>query len=135
MRPHHIGYAVQSIDSAQAEFAALGFQNSEVVEDISRGVSIAFAFRDGYRVELVSPLGAGSPIDAILRKSGTSAYHMCFETEDIVSKANELLQRGYVQVIAPAPAPALGGALVSFLYSKSVGLIELVEIAETENPL
>jgi hypothetical protein len=44
-------------------------------EDKDRDIFIAFGELDGYRVELVAPMGEGSPVDMYLSKIGPTTYH------------------------------------------------------------
>ena len=68
---HHIGYAVKDIDKAIDKFASLGYIIPEKKEDVSRNVTIVFAEKDGYCVELISPLCSEkpSPVDSILKNN------------------------------------------------------------------
>lgn len=62
----HIGYAVKDIEKAREKFESLGFVFGEKVVDWSRNLSIQFGNKDGYRIELVSPISCGSPVDGVL---------------------------------------------------------------------
>lgn len=130
MRLHHVGYAVRDLDAAEAAFAKLGHQISARTDDTVRQVRISWAVLDGIRVELVAPLSPGSPVDGVLDKLGPTPYHLCYQVPEIAEALSALRADGYLPLSAPAPAPAIGGALVVFLYSRVLGLIELVEIPE-----
>jgi len=128
MKVHHIGYAVKEIDEAVKKFRDLGYVVEDKIEDESRKVVIAFARNNDVLVELVAPMGEGSPVDGILDKNGAAPYHICYEVHNIEEACKELKKEGWTVLIKPAPAPAINGALVVFLYNRIVGLIELVEI-------
>ena len=126
MRIDHIGYAVKSIEKAKKSMEALGYRFEPTVEDHDRNIYIAFGELDGYRLELVAPIGEGSPVDSHLSKLGPTPYHICYRSDSIESDIERLKGRFKVTV-PPAPAVAFGNKRVVFLYSLSVGLIEIVE--------
>ena len=126
----HIGWAVPSIDSALPSFGLLGFfARGQVYADTERKVSLLI-LKDskGNTIELVEPLGVDSPVTNLLAKNGAMTYHVCFSTKrdswDEYKK--ELQKEGFVPLSSPSAAPALGGYDVVFLYSKKIGLIEII---------
>jgi len=128
MKVHHVGYAVKSIEDARKEFELLGFRcESETVLDNVRKVRILFMTNDTCRIELIEPNENGSRIDNILKKGGSSPYQICYESEDIENDTKLLKQSGFTTISNISPAPALENKKVCFLYSKDVGIIELVE--------
>ena len=127
MRIDHIGYAVKNIDKAKKAMAVLGYLFEETVEDKDRNINIAFGEMDGYRVELVAPMSEGSPVDMHLSKIGPTPYHICYKSNDIESDIEGLQANRFKVSIPLAPAIAFGNKRVVFMYSLSVGLIEIVE--------
>ena len=127
MRIDHIGYAVKNIDKAKKSMEVLGYIFGETVEDQDRNVIIAFGEMDGYRVELVAPMSEGSPVDMQLSKIGPTPYHICYQSNDIESDIERLQANRFKVSIPLAPAIAFGNKRVVFMYSLSVGLIEIVE--------
>lgn len=127
MRVDHIGYAVKSIDAAKKSMEVLGFQFGETVEDMDRNIYISFGEFDGYKVELVAPRGKGSPVDAHLSKIGAAPYHICYRSDDIEADIERLKANSFKVLASPAPAIAFHNKRVVFLYSLSLGLIEIVE--------
>ena len=128
MKVHHVGYAVKSIEDARKEFELLGFRcESEAVLDSVRKVRILFMTNDRCRIELIEPNESGNPIESILKKVGSSPYHICYESEDIESDARLLKEKGFRVISDVSEAPALGNKNVCFLYSKDIGIIELVQ--------
>ena len=131
MRIDHIGYAVKNIDKARKQMIAMGYSFEPTVIDEDRNIYIAFASMDGYRVELVSPLKQPgheeSPVDQILSKSGPSPYHICYASTDIEEDIKKLQNNRFKVIIPLAPAVAFDGRRVVFMYSLSLGLIEIVE--------
>lgn len=130
LKVHHIGYAVKNIDKAINVFSTLGYTVYQKTDDKERNVTIAFAEKSGYCVELISPLSEGSPVDNVLKKSGASPYHICYETVSIKDTLECLEKEKFVVISEVGPAPAIGNSNVVFLYNKVMGLIELVEISD-----
>lgn len=127
MRIDHIGYAVKNIDKAKKSMEALGYCFEPTVEDNARNIYIAFGELDGYRVELVAPMSEGSPVDVHLFKIGPTPYHICYRSTDIEADTEKLKASRFKVSIPLAPAIAFNNKRVVFLYSLSVGLIEIVE--------
>lgn len=126
----HIGWAVHSIDKAARSFEFLGFNPcNDICDDMFRGVRILL-MKDSYGnvIELVEPAKDGSPVSNILQKTGPVPYHVCFSVsvQDYESFAKKMLAEGFVELRKPEEAPALGGSDVAFLYSRNIGLIEVV---------
>lgn len=128
MKIDHVGYAVRDIEKAKQSFIDLGFVFQETIVDKDRSISISFGEMDGYRIELVSPIkGIVSPVDMILSKLGPAPYHFCYTTDNIEAAIKKLKASKFKVSVPLAPAIAFGNKRVVFLYSLSVGLIELVE--------
>lgn len=127
MKVHHTGYAVKNIEKARESFQALGYRFGKRTEDAARNVWVMFGENGDSRIELISPLSPGSPVDDILRKNGCMPYHICYETADLEKEAERLQRAGFRMIREPEPACALQGRRVAFFMSLSAGLIELVE--------
>lgn len=127
MRVDHIGYAVKDIEKAKKSMEALGYEFGPTVEDKDRNVSIAFGEMGGYRVELVAPMSEGSPVDMQISKIGPTPYHICYKSDDVEADIARLKQSHFKVTIPLAPAIAFNNKRVVFMYSLSVGLIEIVE--------
>ena len=127
MKIDHIGYAVKNIDKAKKQMEALGFVFEGTISDTDRNIYLAFGEMCDYRVELVAPISDGTPVDAFLEKIGPTPYHICYKSNEIEADIERLQQKRFKVTIPLAPAVAFGGKRVVFLYSLSVGLIEIVE--------
>lgn len=130
LKIHHIGYLVKRIEKAIKAFEDLGF----VVEkpskiDSTRNVSIAFLIKDGYRIELVSPISEESVVFNLLKKYKNSPYHICYESDkgNFEHDIELLINQGYVAIDKPTPAPCIDGRRVVFLMNPSLGMVELLE--------
>lgn len=127
MRVDHIGYAVKNIDKAKKTMETLGFRFEKTVEDRDRNIYISFGELDGCKVELVAPMAKGSPVDMHLSKIGAAPYHICYRSDDIEADIERLKTNAFKVFIPLAPAIAFDNKRVVFLYSLSVGLIEIAE--------
>lgn len=133
MKIHHIGYAVKRHDRAEEVFRQLGYVIGKRTHDEGRNVVISFAENDGQLIELVSPASPGSPVDGVLSKLGPTAYHICHIVDDVDAALVELAGQGWRALGEPSPAPAINYAKVVFLYHKTVGLMELVELRSADD--
>lgn len=129
MKIDHIGYAVKKIDRAIDAFQKLGYKFDGIVDDIDRNVKLAFGIKDGYRIELVSPLDKKneSPVDPYLSNTVGTPYHICYESEAFEEDLENLKIQGYKVVIDPQPAVAFDGRRVVFMMNIGFGLMEIVE--------
>lgn len=130
MEIHHVAYAVSNIEKALAVFETLGCDiESPLVEDMQRDVAIQFITFGGYRIELVAPLSDDAPVSPYLKnnKGAGCPYHICYEVDSISESVDELKKSGLMKISNIAPAPAIDGRDVVFLYNRKIGLIELVE--------
>ncbi len=127
LKVHHIGYLVKKIGKAVKTFQSLGYQiEQDTVLDEIRKVEICFLTKDGYRVELISPVSEDSVAAGLLKKYKNSPYHICYEADDPEAACQELTQNGFTAIDTPTPAPALNGRNVVFLMSPIIGMIELL---------
>ena len=128
MKFHHIGYAISSLAESLDIFLSLGYKKvSKTERDELRKVEILFVENDGVLVELISPLSSDSPISNVLKRVGNSAYHICYEVDNINSKIAELRKMRFIVVEKPTQAIAINNRRVAFLYNPKYGLLELLE--------
>lgn len=124
---HHIGYLVKKIEKAKQTFESLGYHvEQDTVYDDIRKVDICFLNKDGYRVELVSPVSPDSVVAGLVKRYKNCPYHICYETGDYETACARLLAEGFLAIDTPTPAPALGGRQVRFFTSPLIGMIELL---------
>lgn len=128
LKVHHIGYLVKKMDAAIHSFQNLGYQIlQETVYDDIRKVDICFLEKDGYCVELVSPVSDTSVVFGLMKRFKNSPYHICYETTDFEKDYQELINSGFIAIDTPTPAPALQNQEVVFLTNASIGMIELLK--------
>jgi len=127
-RFHHIGYVTDSIDSTSEMYIKAGYESTIVIEDTIQHVNICFLTKEGFpTIELIEPADEKSSVNKLLKKNGVSPYHVCYEVDDINVAFEELVEvQGYTPLFRPVEAIALENRLISYLYHKTTGLIELV---------
>lgn len=126
---HHLGIACEDIDETASHYIPMGYTQSETVIDPLQNIKIAFLSHPSMPlIELLAPVDENSPVVEILKKNGTTPYHICYSVEDLDKTMKELRSSRYIIVSKPKVANAMGGRRVAFLYHKAVGLIELVEV-------
>lgn len=127
LKVHHIGYLVKKIDAATRSFENLGYHivQEKVYDDI-RKVDICFLEKDGYCIELVSPVSEDSIVYRLLKRYKNCPYHICYETGDFEKDYATLVSNGFIAIDEPTPAPALQNREVVFLSSPLMGMIELL---------
>ncbi len=136
-RLRHVGVAVPALAPAEESLCKLfGYRViSGPFQDPIQRVAVSFltqADDDVAEVELIAPLSADSPVQAMLKKNGGGAYHLCFETSDMEAALEHARSLGCIVVSAPAPAVAFAGRRIAWIYTASRQLFELVEADDTE---
>jgi len=127
-RFHHIGYAVNSIETTAEYYVRAGWFLSDIQIDETQNARIAFLSKtDMPLIELIAPVDENSPIVKTLEKNGVSTYHICYEVDDIDATVAELRKQKYIPLFNPIEAIALDNKKICYLYNKNVGLIEIVE--------
>lgn len=131
MKVHHIGYLIEEIKESISGFIELGYViEKDIIFDNYRNIYIAFLSNNGYCVELIQPTDEAPGLKKMLRKTGNTPYHICYETTDIQQSISNLQQKGYIVMQQQAIAPAIENMKVAFLMNANIGIIELLEIKE-----
>ena len=131
-RLNHVGVATPSIEGSIALYRdLLGATRIGAPFDLpAQGVRVCFVDLPNTQIELIEPLGEGSPIHGFMaRNPGGGQHHLCFEVPDIAAARAELVSRG-ARVLGE-PRIGAHGTLVQFLHPKDMGgvLVELMESA------
>ncbi|GLQ08933.1 methylmalonyl-CoA epimerase [Devosia yakushimensis] len=136
-RLNHIAIAVPDLAAAAAKYRdQLGAQAGPVQALPEHGVSVVFIDTGNTKVELLEPLGEGSPIGGFLAKNpGGGMHHICFEVPDLAAAVG-VLTSGGARMLGEAKIGAHGRPVV-FLHPKDFDgtLIELEEVAPVRHPL
>ncbi len=125
---HHVGIAAESIERTAALFMEAGYKMTNIIFDPKQNVNISFLEKNGSPLlELVEPVDEKSPVRNILSKVGVSAYHFCYEVEDLEDSITQLRKKRFMLLVKPVETVAFNGRKICFLYHKETGLIELLE--------
>lgn len=124
---HHIGYVTYNLEITSELYIAAGYSMSEIITDTIQNVKVCFLNKGGNpRIELIEPVDEFSSVNKILKKSGVSPYHICYEVEDILVAYDALCELGYIPLFRPVEAIALENKLICYMFKKEIGYIELV---------
>ncbi len=124
---HHLGVAVEDLDEALQTYEDLFGARIEQRETMpEQGVEAAAVLVGDGRVELLSSLGAETPVGKFLSKRGPGMHHVAYEVADLPGALAELDDRA--ELIDREPKPGLYGMQVAFVHPDSVHgvLVELV---------
>jgi methylmalonyl-CoA/ethylmalonyl-CoA epimerase len=131
-RLNHVAIAVPDLASAAAKYRDLLGADVSAPEDLpEHGVTVVFVRLDNGKIELLSPLGAASPIAKFLRERPAGGiHHICFEVPDIVAAADRLVGGGARILGDGEPRTGARGLPVLFLHPRDFDgtLIELEEV-------
>ena len=115
----HVGVAVPSIQEAVDA-------DPRVVSDETQKVSVAFVKLNGLRLELIEPHGEDSPVAPSL-ESGRQLVHICYRVPDIDAALQRGREHGFHRIGSPTPAVAFSGRRIAWVFSRTYGLVELLE--------
>lgn len=125
---HHLGIATKSIEKCVSIYNKLGYHNSDIKVEPSQNVKICFLSKEGSPIlELVEPLNNDAPVSSIIKNSGTTPYHTCYEVENLQNSLDELEDSGFRLLIEPLKTEAMDAGLFCYLFSAEIGLIELYQ--------
>ena len=128
-RFHHIGVVTAHLEKSCEFYKSLGYESSTKYLDPLQMVDIIFMKRaDAPMVELIRPTNPKSPAQAWLERVKAGPYHLCYEVENLDETIDTFRKSGLTVASKPTPAVAFDGRLVSFLWSLSSGLIELLQM-------
>jgi methylmalonyl-CoA/ethylmalonyl-CoA epimerase len=128
---HHVAVAVPSLAEAIPFYRdLLGYQVEETRLIADQHVRVAFATRDGTRVELLEPVDAQSGVARFVAERGRpTLHHLCFVVDDLAATLARLAAEG-VELVDHAPRRGVDG-LVAFLHPRTANgvLVELIDRA------
>lgn len=131
-RVNHIAIAVPDLHSAAESYrSTLSASVTEPQALPEHGVTVVFVTLANTKVELLEPLGEGSPIAAFLAKNPSGGmHHICYEVENILSARDALRAAGARVLGDGEPKIGAHGKPVLFLHPKDFQgtLIELEEV-------
>jgi methylmalonyl-CoA/ethylmalonyl-CoA epimerase len=128
-RLNHVAIAVRDLAAASRIYRdVLGAEISEPIPQPEHGVTTVFITLPNTKIELIAPLGAGSPIEKFLERSPAGGiHHVCYEVADIEGARDQLERRGARVLGDGKPKIGAHGKPVLFLHPKDFcgTLIEL----------
>lgn len=128
-RVNHVAIAVPDLAVATAAYRdTLGALVSQPQALPEHGVTVVFVELPNTKIELLEPLGDGSPIAAFLDKNPSGGmHHICYEVADIGAARDQLIAAGARVLGDGQPKTGAHGKPVLFLHPKDFfgTLIEL----------
>ena len=131
-RLNHVAIAVPDLAAASALYrGTLGATVSEPLDLPEHGVTTVFVTLPNTKLELLHPLGEGSPIAGFLAKSPAGGiHHLCYEVDAIGAACDRLVAEGARVLGDGEPRTGAHGKPVIFLHPKDFcgTLIELEQV-------
>lgn len=131
-RLNHVAIAVPDLAAAMAQYrGALGADVGAAQDVPDHGVTVAFITLPNCMIELLTPLGDGSPIAGFLdRNPAGGIHHLCYEVVDILAARDQLLASGARVLGGGVPKIGAHGKPVLFVHPKDFNgcLIELEQV-------
>ncbi len=130
-RLNHVAIAVPDLQAAAEIYrSTLGATVTDPEALPEHGVTVVFIDTGNTKIELLEPLGEGSPIAAFLEKNPSGGmHHICYEVADIIAARDRLKKRGARVLGNGEPKIGAHGKPVLFLHPKDFSgtLVELEE--------
>ncbi|MBF9035499.1 methylmalonyl-CoA epimerase [Rhodobacterales bacterium HKCCE2091] len=131
-RLNHVAIAVPDLEAASAQYRdTLGAKVNPPQDEPDHGVTVVFIELPNTKIELLHPLGEGSPIAGFLEKNPSGGiHHVCYEVEDILAARDKLKAAGARVLGDGEPKIGAHGKPVLFLHPKDFTgtLVELEEV-------
>ena len=128
---HHVAVAVPSLAEVIPFYRdLLGYRVTESRLIADQRVRVAFATRDGSRVELLEPTDTESGVARFVAERGRATlHHLCFVVDDLAGTLVRLAAEG-VELVDREPRRGVDG-LVAFLHPRAANgvLVELIDRA------
>jgi len=119
-RLNHVAIAVPDLEAAAAQYRdTLGADVGPPQDEPDHGVTVVFITLPNTKIELLYPLGEGSPIQGFLDKNPSGGiHHVCYEVDDIAVAAERLKASGARVLGDGSPKIGAHGKPVLFLHPK-----------------
>ncbi len=119
-RLNHVAIAVRDLSKAAEVYRTmLGAKVSDAVPQPAHGVTTVFITLPNTKIELLEPLGDGSPIAKFLERNPDGGiHHICYEVEDIRAARDRLKAQGARVLGDGEPKIGAHGKPVLFLHPK-----------------
>lgn len=130
---NHVAIVVPDLAVASARYRdLLGARVSAPLALPEHGVTVVFVDTGNSKVELMEPLGEGSPVAGFLAKNPSGGmHHVCFEVSDLAAAVADLVSGGARVLGDGTPRIGAHGNAVVFIHPKDFDgtLIELEQVA------
>jgi methylmalonyl-CoA/ethylmalonyl-CoA epimerase len=95
-RLNHVAIVVPDLGAASGIYQrVLGASVSQPRALPAHGVTVVFVELPNTRIELLEPLGAGSPVRGFLERNPAGGmHHLCYEVDDIIAARDRLAAEG-----------------------------------------
>jgi methylmalonyl-CoA/ethylmalonyl-CoA epimerase len=131
---NHVAIVVPDLAAAAALYKdGLGATVTEPVALPDHGVTTVFVELPNTKIELLHPLGEGSPVQKFLDNNPSGGmHHVCYEVGDIHAAIDHLVAEGARVLGDGKPRTGAHGLPVVFLHPKDFcgTLVELEEVAD-----
>ncbi len=119
-RLNHVAIAVPDLAAGVAVYEnTLGAKVSAPQPEPDHGVTVVFVDLGNTKVELLEPLGEGSPIAGFLEKNPSGGiHHICYEVDDILKAKDRMISEGARVLGDGEPKIGAHGKPVLFLHPK-----------------
>ena len=129
-RLNHVAIAVPDLEAAAAQYrGTLGAKVGAPQPEPAHGVTVVFIELPNTKIELLHPLGEGSPIAGFLAKNPAGGqHHVCFEVDDIIAARDDMRAKGATVLGTGEPRIGAHGMPIIFVHPKNMGgvLVELM---------
>ena len=131
-RLNHVAIAVKDLTAAVAVYKdGLGAQVTDPLPQPEHGVTVVFITLPNTKIELLEPLGEGSPIAKFLEKNPDGGiHHVCYEVDDVIAARDRLKSQGARVLGDGTPKIGAHGKPVLFLHPKDFcgTLVEIEQV-------
>jgi methylmalonyl-CoA/ethylmalonyl-CoA epimerase len=131
-RLNHVAIAVRDLAAATAVYErTLGAGVTAPLAQPEHGVTVVFVTLPNTKIELLEPLGEGSPIAKFLERNPDGGiHHVCYEVDDIIAARDRLTASGARVLGDGMPKIGAHGKPVLFLHPKDFcgTLVELEQV-------
>lgn len=131
-RLNHVAIAVPDLAAASAVYRdTLGAKVSAPQALPEHGVTVVFVELPNTKIELLQPLGEGSPIAKFLESNVSGGmHHICYEVDDILAARDRLRAQGARVLGDGEPRIGAHGKPVLFLHPKDFcgTLVEIEQV-------
>jgi len=119
-RLNHVAIVVPDVAAAAETYKNILGANVSGPEELpEHGVTTIFVELPNTKIELLEPLGEGSPIQKFLERNPAGGmHHVCYEVEDIIAARDSLVADGARILGDGEPKIGAHGKPVLFLHPK-----------------